>query len=430
MKKKGLTEDHIFAGAAYLLTGIMAVTCLYPMWHVVMASFSDPIELMRHSGVILKPLGHSLEGYRVVLQNPNIPKSYFNTIFYVLAGTSINMLLTTMGAYALSRKGFLFRRTLTLLIVFTMYFNAGLVPNFLLVKGLGMYNSILALLLPGAISTWNLIVMKTEYGMKLPFFVGRIYEDPMNISRSFIETTVLAGDYRMPGSQKIILFEEIGRDEPNMQYPVLEQAVYIQCLKQANREEALRALNNMIQEIEPLKSFVITQCLCFDIINVTIKTLDQMKGFELADVDFKKICTFTNLAEFREKAEVLVSEICRQYAQYKDNQNNTLKAGVLDYVNQHFGESGMGLEIVAGKFGVSANFMSRFFKQETGCSFIQYITMIRMDCAKELLINSDMQIKDIVAQIGYIDVANFVRKFKTYEGVTPGQYREKMRRQV
>ena len=163
MKKKGLTEDHIFAGAAYLLTGIMAVTCLYPMWHVVMASFSDPIELMRHSGVILKPLGHSLEGYRVVLQNPNIPKSYFNTIFYVLAGTSINMLLTTMGAYALSRKGFLFRRTLTLLIVFTMYFNAGLVPNFLLVKGLGMYNSILALLLPGAISTWNLIVMKTAF---------------------------------------------------------------------------------------------------------------------------------------------------------------------------------------------------------------------------------------------------------------------------
>ena len=91
--------------------------------------------------------------------------------------------------------------------------------------------------------------LKTEYGMELPFFVGRIYEDPMNISRSFIETTVLAGDYRMPGSQKIILFEEIGRDEPNMQYPVLEQAVYIQCLKQANREEALRALNNMIQEI-------------------------------------------------------------------------------------------------------------------------------------------------------------------------------------
>ena len=159
-KSKG---DRIFIFIVYVLMGLLALICLYPMWHVVMASFSDPIRLMGHSGVILKPLGHSLEGYKVVLQNPNIPISYRNTIFYVLAGTAINMLMTTLGAYALSRKGFMFKRTLTLLIVFTMYFNAGLVPNFLLVKGLGMYDSVWALLLPGAISTWNLIVMKTSF---------------------------------------------------------------------------------------------------------------------------------------------------------------------------------------------------------------------------------------------------------------------------
>lgn len=159
-KSKG---DMIFLSIVYVLMGIMALICLYPMWHVVMASFSDPIRLMGHSGVILKPLGHSLEGYKVVLQNPNIPISYRNTCFYVLAGTAINMIMTTLGAYALSRKGFMFKRTLTLLIVFTMYFNAGLVPNFLVVKGLGMYDSVWALLLPGAISTWNMIVMKTSF---------------------------------------------------------------------------------------------------------------------------------------------------------------------------------------------------------------------------------------------------------------------------
>ena len=166
MKRKVRTKglgDGIFVGAVYLLMGLMALICLYPMWHVVMASFSDPIELMRHSGVILKPLGHSLEGYKVVLQNPNIPVSYRNTIFYVVLGTSINMFLTTLVAYALSRKGYMFKRTLTLLIVFTMYFNAGLVPNFLLVKNLHMYNTVWALVLPGAISTWNLIVMKTAF---------------------------------------------------------------------------------------------------------------------------------------------------------------------------------------------------------------------------------------------------------------------------
>lgn len=163
MKKNKAMGDRIFIIAVYVLMGLMALACLYPMWHVVMASFSDPIELMRHTGVIWKPLGISLEGYRVVIQNPNIPVSYLNTIFYVLLGTSINMLLTTLGAYALSRKGFMFKKTLTLLIVFTMYFNAGLVPNFLLVKGLGLYNTVWALVLPGAVSTWNLIVMKTSF---------------------------------------------------------------------------------------------------------------------------------------------------------------------------------------------------------------------------------------------------------------------------
>lgn len=270
--------------------------------------------------------------------------------------------------------------------------------------------------------------LQTEYGIEMPFYIGRIYEDPMEICRSFIEAAAVADDYRMLGNQKIILFEEIGKEEQNLQYPVLEQAVYIQCLKQANEAAALNALDNMIRGIAPLKSFVITQCLCFDIINMTIKTLDQMKGFELKNVDLKKICTFGSLSEFQEKASGLTSEICRQFAQFKDNRNDALKAGILTYVNQHFGESGMGLDAVADEFSVSSNYLSRFFKQETGCTFIQYVTMIRMDRAKELLINSDMQIKEIVAEIGYIDVANFVRKFKSYEGVTPGQYRERMRK--
>ncbi len=153
--------DRIFIGTVYIITGLMALMCLYPMLHVLFASISDPIRLMQHTGVILKPLGFSLEGYKIVLKNPNIPVSYLNTIIYVAVGTSINILMTTLGAYALSRKGYMFKKTITLLIVFTMYFNGGLIPNFLLVKALGMYNTIWALVVPGAISTWNLIVMKT-----------------------------------------------------------------------------------------------------------------------------------------------------------------------------------------------------------------------------------------------------------------------------
>ena len=269
--------------------------------------------------------------------------------------------------------------------------------------------------------------LETRYEISIPFYIGRIYEDVMDINRSFLESAAIASDYHMLGNQKVILFEEIGYEEQNIQYPILEQALFIQCLKQANEEAALKALDNMIGEIEPLKSFVITQCLCFDIINITIKTLDQLKGFELKNVDLKKLITFKSLPEFREKMAGLTIEMCLQFAEFKDSRNNERKSEILDYVNCHYGDSSMGLESVADEFGVSSNYLSRFFKQETGCSFIQYVTMIRMDRARELLVNSNKQIKEIVAEIGYIDVANFVRKFKGYEGVTPGQYREKMR---
>ena len=89
MGKNKSYGDKLFITIVYVLMGLISLVCLYPMWHVIMASFSDPIELMRHTGVILKPLGYSVEGYRVVLQNPNIPRSYMNTIFYVVLGTSV-----------------------------------------------------------------------------------------------------------------------------------------------------------------------------------------------------------------------------------------------------------------------------------------------------------------------------------------------------
>lgn len=155
--------DRIFMTITYVIVGLLALVCLYPMVHVLMGSFSDPILLLRHSGPLLKPLGFSIKGYEVVLQNPNIFIGYGNTLFYVIAGTAINIFFTTMAAYALSRKKYMFKRFITIAIIFTMYFSGGIIPNFLLVRGLGIYNSRLAMLLPGAIITWNLIVMKTSF---------------------------------------------------------------------------------------------------------------------------------------------------------------------------------------------------------------------------------------------------------------------------
>ena len=147
----------------YAIITFFGLLCLYPIIHVLAASFSEPLKLVRHRGVYLWPDGFSLKGYEMVLNNPNIWMGYGNTLFYVPVGTAINMFMTTIGAYALSRKGWPLRKFFVFLFVFTMYFSAGMVPGFMMVKELGLLNTRWALLLPGAVNTWNLIVMRTAF---------------------------------------------------------------------------------------------------------------------------------------------------------------------------------------------------------------------------------------------------------------------------
>lgn len=157
--KKDLAFDLVNG----MLIILISAVCLYPMIHVLAGSFSDPFRIMTHQGALLKPLGFSLKGYQAILKNRGLWVGYRNTIFYVLSGTVVNMFMTTIGAYALSRNGFLLKRFVSMFIVFTMYFTGGIIPNFLLVKQLGMLNSVWALLIPNAIGTWNLLVMRTAF---------------------------------------------------------------------------------------------------------------------------------------------------------------------------------------------------------------------------------------------------------------------------
>jgi putative aldouronate transport system permease protein len=119
---------------------------------------------MSHTGFLLFPLRPNLNAYRHVIRNPNIFSGYRNTLIVLAGGTSINMVLTCLGAYILSRKKFAIRNVLMVMIVFTMYFSGGLIPRYLLVSNvLNLRNTYWAIMLPGAISTWNLIVLRTAF---------------------------------------------------------------------------------------------------------------------------------------------------------------------------------------------------------------------------------------------------------------------------
>lgn len=142
---------------------LLMLSTLYPFLYVVFASISDPAELISHQGALLAPQGFSLEGYRLVFRDPMIFTSYKNTIIYVVAGTILNVFMTALGAYVLSRKGPYWKNAIMFFIVFTMFFSGGMIPRYLLVKNLGMANTRWALIIPNAIATWNLIIMRTSF---------------------------------------------------------------------------------------------------------------------------------------------------------------------------------------------------------------------------------------------------------------------------
>jgi len=140
---------------------ILTFICLYPMLYVLFAAFSNPSLYMAHRDALWRPLGFSTGSFVHVFENPNLISGYLNTVWILAVGVPINMFLTILGAYFLSRRGVMFFKPIMILIIFTMYFSGGLIPTYMLVQNLGLLDTRWALILPGAVSTFNMIVLRT-----------------------------------------------------------------------------------------------------------------------------------------------------------------------------------------------------------------------------------------------------------------------------
>ncbi len=140
---------------------LFMIVCIYPFWYVICASFSRSTLLMGDQSAIMLPLGWSTSAYEHVFNTPTIWRGYGNTIIYVGVGTAINIFMTLLAAYFLSRKNLPGKTFVTVMIMFTMYFSGGMVPAYLNIQELGLYDTRWALLIPGALSTYNLIIMRT-----------------------------------------------------------------------------------------------------------------------------------------------------------------------------------------------------------------------------------------------------------------------------
>lgn len=157
-------KEKIFDTGNMLFMLFMLVITLYPLYYVLMCSISESRFLIGDKGTMLKPLGFSLAAYKEVISNPNIASGYRVTLFVVVVGTALNVFLTSLGAFLLTRKNFPIKNALAYFIIFTMYFSGGMIPTYLVVyKMLRLGDSLWALILPTAISTYNLLIMRTNF---------------------------------------------------------------------------------------------------------------------------------------------------------------------------------------------------------------------------------------------------------------------------
>ncbi|MBP3361651.1 MAG: carbohydrate ABC transporter permease [Clostridia bacterium] len=141
----------------------ITVVMLYPMLYVVFASFSDATAFMKSSGLLYKPAGFSLEAYKLALGYPMLLRGYINTVFIIFFGVIIGIILTSIGAYGLTRKNVKLQQFLNISIIITMFFSGGMIPFYITVKDLGLTDNIWSLILPSAVSTFNLMILKVSF---------------------------------------------------------------------------------------------------------------------------------------------------------------------------------------------------------------------------------------------------------------------------
>lgn len=166
---KRCREDVIFDTVIFIILTLILFIVAYPLYWVIISSFSDPTAVSAGK-VLLRPMGFTLKGYAEVFKNSQVMRGFFNSIVITVVGVCVNLAVTLPTAYALSRDNFSGKKPITVFYMITMFFGGGMIPTYLVVKNMQLLNTIWALVLPGCLSVYNMIVART-------FFKSNISEE-------------------------------------------------------------------------------------------------------------------------------------------------------------------------------------------------------------------------------------------------------------
>ena len=159
--------DRVFGVVVYIIATVILLIVAYPLIYVVSASFSDPLDILTGK-LVLFPHNVQFRAYKAVLASKDVLLGYRNTVLYSVVGTLINIVMTTSGAYCLSRRDMYGRTAVTFMISFTMFFSGGMIPTYIVIRNLGLLNTFWVMVLPGAISATNLLIMRNYFQHSVP----------------------------------------------------------------------------------------------------------------------------------------------------------------------------------------------------------------------------------------------------------------------
>lgn len=274
---------------------------------------------------------------------------------------------------------------------------------------------------------------KEYFGLTLTAGCGEIYNDVALISRSFLEAKSAVRYRFIKGKDQVIQYSDVealsfgGYDASDAQKEL------VLGIRQGRGDQVISVIRKMVrQETSGHISIESVDLLCFDIANTMMKTLKEMNtpvhdlvsdsGYRFFSFDFETI------EQWEQSIEDFSRKICERIRQQKESKNEELAAQLLQYTRTHYTDESIHLDRIAAEFGLSASYVTRFFKDHTGETLMKYIDKLRMDKSKQLLRETDLPVKEIIRRCGYLDTTNFIRKFKSIEAITPTQYRELVRK--
>ena len=160
-------HDVVFDVVIFILLTIIFLIVAYPLYFIIISSISDPVAVAQGK-VVAVPIGFTLDGYKSVFEHGDVMRGFKNSLIYTVVGVTINLLVTLPTSYALSRKDFLLRKPITLFYMVTMFVGGGMIPTYLIVRGTGLINTMWALVIPGCLGVYNMIVARTFFTTNIP----------------------------------------------------------------------------------------------------------------------------------------------------------------------------------------------------------------------------------------------------------------------